>query len=295
MEYKKTFKVDFYELTCPTGKFEDYVNNAGKDQFLKKNFHLPPYEIILDVFEDQPAYLAGHMVKVRMNDIDPKYNTTDFSTEAMPLEEDEGIPAGVVWLYLKSFKLLFIQSTFAGVHPNQFCWYFENLAFTGKLHLKVILSEEGFKKLNSFDYISKVDIAIKGLEHAGSLKDAGSTKAILKKFTEMETNNLEITISKGRRAKGLSLDTVKQFVRDLRGVIGDEGHGHIKVTGRHGDEEDLKPIDLLVSRYRRDFSIDVQAGQRLNSSLSANAKLIQLKAMINDVSQDLKNYFDEDH
>jgi hypothetical protein len=289
---RKKIRVDFYEVNCQNGEFEEFVNAKHMGKFHKKIYHDNPYQITVDVFEETGAYLAGNFVKVQMNDIDPKFNLHTFTTESLPLEDDEGIPTGNVFLYLKKYRILFFQPSKMGITTNQFCNYFEDFCNTGQMKLNFVLSEEAFKKLASYGYISKVDIAVKGLDAGYILEKAGSTKSIIKKFKDLSANNLKIEISKGHRAQGLSLDGVKQFVRDVWNGMGpsDASNGHIIVTGRQDEDDELTSIDLVVSRYKKSFDIET-SGSRLNSSLSTNTKLQGLKNMVNDVSKDLSKLF----
>jgi len=290
---RKKIRVDFYHIDCQNGEFEAFVNNKHRRKFVKKIYYESPYQVTVDVFEETGAYVAGNFVKVQMNDIDPKFNLQTFTTESLPLDDNEGIPTGTVFLYLKKFRILFFQPSKMGITTNQFCNYFESLCGTGKINLRFVLSEEAFKKLAAYKYISKVDIAVKGLDAGYILDRAGSTKSIIKKFKDLSANNLKIEISKGHRAQGLSVDGVKQFVRDFWNGMGasDASNGHIIVTGRQDDEEELTTIDLIISRYKKFFDIET-SGSRLNSSLPTNAKLQELKNMVNDVSRELSKLFD---
>jgi hypothetical protein len=257
--------------------------------------HDGPFEIVLDAFEETAAYICGNLTKVKMADIDPKYNIRTYSTSRLDLTDDEGIPTGSVFLYLKQQEILFFQVAKTGVNTNQFCRFFEDFGGTGSITLSFVLSEEGFRKLASYDYISKIEVAIKGLDSGFALNQPGnSVKGVLKKFKDLSTNNLKLEISKGHRAAGLDLNSAKTFVQDLFRIVQseDDGDGQkIQITGRERGEIDQSSIDLLISRYKRHIEIELTGDSRLNSEIHTSHKLQQIKALVNPVGRDLNRLF----
>lgn len=240
--YTKRLSIQFYHVECKNGKFESFVNKANKSHAYRKHFKQSPFDITMDTFEESQAFVCGHFVKTRMDDIDPKYNINTFKTESMPLEDDEGIPTGSVWLYFKKLRILFFQKTLMGVSTNQFCEYFEKYSGTGAITLKHVLSEEGFRRLTDIGHISKIEIAIKGLDKGYVLREVGAAKEVMKKMRELQPNIVKIEVSKGNRGRGLDLTGVRRFATDfydmMKSMVGSDAdnndgdsNSHIVVTG----------------------------------------------------------------
>ncbi len=293
----KNYKIDFFQVTCENGNFETFVTNDNRSDHFRKRMPVGNYDIIVDTLENTNAFIAGNIIKCKMNDIEPKYNVEAFETSALNLSNVEGLPSASVFLYLKNRKVLLYQAGRSGVATNFFCEYFEKYSGTGKINLSFLISPEVFTKLESFTYISKIDVAIKGLERDQPVsgRHSNNVKSMLDLWRNINSNNIQLVMSKGNRARGLTVAAGKQFVKDIFRLITElfatedpgSNTGKITISGRASDEDEIEPIDLILKRYRREISIQRAPDSRLNSELYTEQKLTQLKALANTIGNEI--------
>lgn len=292
---EKTYLIDYYAVDLDAGNLDNFLNRESEQNFLHQKMQIGDYDVILDHFEETPAFICGNITRVQMRNIQPKYNTQTFETSALDLSNNEGLPAASAFLYLKTKKILLYQAGRTGVGTNLFCNYLERYTHCGHIDLSFLVNPESFSQLSELEYISKIEVMIKNLDSNVQTNQKNAdpmVKKSIKTFQDLKTNVLHLTLSKGKRAMGLDKQGSKNWVSGLYRMLMasygedmDSKMGTITITGREDDESPMKVVDLILQRYRAEIKFTVHQDNRLNADIYTAQRLRELKNLAREAGR----------
>jgi len=267
----KTLTFDFYEVEVSNSggrSFQDLLqqvhNTSPSDSSRVVTYGSTPIRLQNTSFSAAHYWLV-EMIKIRMDNV-PIKASLDGETEAIELEDDEGIGEETIFLFDVPTGILTLQRNRYGVSASTLAFYFEQAAEGASITLMPVLEGEALKKVEAMQTFRSFEFRVAAPKNMGMLKgvDKG-VRAMMELTQQYEAPHILVQLSMGRgnRLGTLSGMVIHEAKRLLSYNQADANVvERLVVTGKSEGGE-TKVIDLLNHRMVEKVAIQTQDDRRL--------------------------------
>lgn len=270
-------KIEFFRVELPEGSettFEEVLRVVASMEGDSRNLMVGHNPVRLQEFEEWSTTLVGDILKIRMENLDSKASM-DGHVEAFPLDDDEGFGMGTAFLYDPRTRILLLQKNRHICSHLAFANYFGlKGGLDGPLSLWPALRPDVYRKLASFNRISKMEVRIAGLENARAFEGEGHGVArLLGLMSDLRAPTLKVEFGVGRSHETMSAPTARTYIRRLVrwASDGDAVVEQLKVKGAPNASTPPEILDLIQDRLIEVVEVEMDDDRRISFQKRSNA------------------------
>lgn len=258
----KTLNFDIYKLKIVNEnndliRFETILLNKLPN-YKSLNKSSGPILIIGEIFKDG-KFIYGTFAHNQMNELPPTLDTATGETSQLPIKDTQGLAYYTSFLFDPELQMIAFESNLNGVSLNSFCEFIEyNYSLSNPIESEIVIDPIEIQKLNKMGVIKKFQVKITKVENGEIFNSKKSSfKQIIDSADGTNTNTIEYTLSSGRaKNNSLSLNKLKQIVKDLMKYKETEEVEKLIITGRETEESSLDLIDFVSNKVRISFKVE---------------------------------------
>lgn len=273
----RPIKIEFFRVELPEGSettFENVLRAVASMEGDSRNLMVGHNPVRLQDFEEWSTTFVGDILKIRMENLDSKASM-DGHLEAFPLDEDEGFGMGTAFLYDPKTRILLLQKNRHICSHLAFANYFAiKGGLDGPPSLWPALRPDVYKKLASFNRISKLEVRIAGLENARIFEGDGQGVArLLGLMSDLRAPTLKVEFGVGHSRETMSAPTARTYIRRLVkwASDGDAAVEQLKVRGAPNASTPPELLDLIQDRLVEVAEVEMDDDRRLSFKKRSDA------------------------
>lgn len=243
--------------------------SSMKEGDSERNLYRNSKVVRLQRVEKHGALWFGDFVGIGTKRGAKKADTTGH-LEMLQFEDEEGLGEESAFLYDPTTRVLILQSNRLAATPASVIFFFQKIALgMGAIDLLPVMNQSGLDQFSRFQSVSsfRVGIAKMNLGTAFANKDHSAARlAGIAEELDAPRINLEVTVGRAWRKRGLSLEGLTQMVSELFSAKNSVELQKLEVTGKTEDD-DFEALDLMTQRLSDISMVEPDEGRGVTRGL----------------------------